>query len=463
MTLLNDPVFRGGLGNPEVFTVEDYFFTEQVMDGTVSRAYEVLAEPAITPGKSPSEESAKHLIDVHGLEEYLEGTVLSVFDHAVWLVVPWMKLFLLSHDEYAKAHLLALGVARIWPNLPLFPQSSTATIPWTEIRTPLAAVNVPSDGQPLGKGVTWAVIDTDVRDTHLFLSGYVTRYEVVTTKDASGNSVTTVQQVTDPNKSFANRFASNHARGHGTHVAGILRAVAPEASIASVALECQSLGSSSTAYKVKSEAHLIAALEWARDQTTIHGVNLSLGISPRLQDSLVGTSPVCKAVTSCVAKGKPVVVSAGNYGSSRDGFREVSITDPANAPGAIVVGACEGKHLDNDTVWPHSSHGPTADGREKPDLVAPGVDVSSCKASADSGVVEMSGTSQAAPFVSGACAVLLSRRLPTASQVLPKDIVAWLTADPKDLDGRLPTYQGKGRLDVESAVVAGRNDNKLAL
>ncbi len=64
-----------------------------------------------------------------------------------------------------------------------------------------------------------------------------------------------------------------------------------------------------------------------------------------------------------------------------------------------------------------SSRGPTADGRQKPDLVAPGEKILSCRhdaepdsAAVDDLYVEMSGTSMAAPHVSGIIAAFLSAR-----------------------------------------------------
>src|SRR5205085_1847402 len=98
---------------------------------------------------------------------------------------------------------------------------------------------------------------------------------------------------------------------------------------------------------------------------------------------LVGYGPGCKEITACLRSGQMMVVSAGNYGEyhsqfAESQFREVTVTDPANARGALVVGACATDDPEYEGICSFSSHGPTADGRVKPDIVAPGMDIESC-------------------------------------------------------------------------------------
>src|SRR5579871_6348072 len=92
----------------------------------------------------------------------------------------------------------------------------------------------------------------------------------------------------------------------------------------------------------------------------------------------------------------------------------LTINDPGNAEYAITVGST---HRDMPHIYGvsyFSSKGPTGDGRLKPDLVAPGERILSCAAGRASGTgadyVEDSGTSMAAPHVSGAIAAFLSIR-----------------------------------------------------
>ncbi len=80
-----------------------------------------------------------------------------------------------------------------------------------------------------------------------------------------------------------------------------------------------------------------------------------------------------------------------------------SLGIPSDARGALSVGAIHHDQWDLGTLASYSSRGPTADGRIKPDLVAPaGV------ATASYGADGFSGTSAAAPHVAGAAALLKS-------------------------------------------------------
>ncbi|WP_421989612.1 S8 family peptidase [Qipengyuania sp.] len=72
---------------------------------------------------------------------------------------------------------------------------------------------------------------------------------------------------------------------------------------------------------------------------------------------------------------------------------------------AIVVGAFDG-HKASLPVYTYSSTGPTRDGREKPEVSAPGQNVFAARSRTTGGVTRKSGTSMAAPAVSGLIALL---------------------------------------------------------
>jgi subtilisin family serine protease len=261
--------------------------------------------------------------------------------------------------------------------------------------------------------------------------------------------------------------------GHGTHVAGILAADWPEAADSTPLGEplvgvCPEI----ELYDLRvlpddpadraDEFTVIAALQFIRhlnahkDLMVVHGVNLSLSVPHDVANYACGRTPVCEECERAVASGVVVVAAAGNRGFNKSAeaeggalgdYRYISITDPGNADGVITVGSTHRMMPHNYGVSYFSSRGPTGDGRTKPDLVAPGERIESC---ALNGYVEtMDGTSMAAPHVSGAAALLMSRHRELIGQ--PRRIKEILCRTATDL-GREPRFQGAGIVDVLRAI-----------
>nr|MBA2623842.1 S8 family serine peptidase [Chthoniobacterales bacterium] len=198
----------------------------------------------------------------------------------------------------------------------------------------------------------------------------------------------------------------------------------------------------------------------------IHGINISLGYDFDPEWFACGQSPLCVEIDRLVRSGVVVVVSAGNtgYGAVASQQRNtnagmgVTINDPGNAELAITVGST---HRDMPHVYGvsyFSSKGPTGDGRVKPDLVAPGEKILSAATGkllldkADDkkvAYVEDSGTSMAAPHVSGVIAAFLSvRREFIGRPEKVKDIFLSTATDLK----RDRYFQGAGLIDLMRAI-----------
>jgi subtilisin family serine protease len=201
----------------------------------------------------------------------------------------------------------------------------------------------------------------------------------------------------------------------------------------------------------------------------VHGVNLSVGYDFDPEWFACGQSPLCNVVDRLVRSGVVVVVAAGNTGygytdtvdrGSVAAGLSLSINDPGNADRAITVGST---HRDMPHVYGvsyFSSKGPTGDGRPKPDLVAPGEKIISCGAGAaldaarsatqsDALYVEDSGTSMAAPHVSGAIAAFLSVRREYIGQ--SEEVKRIFMRAATDLN-RERYFQGAGLIDLMRAI-----------
>lgn len=326
-----------------------------------------------------------------------------------------------------------------------------------------------------GKGITWAVLDTGIRADHPHFAQF--------------------QNIrSELNRNFSNSNTLDDENGHGTHVAGIIAGavpakpdqssyqaatfmededqpeivplvgcpsgIAPMARLVNVkVLDKDGTGAASSA---------ILGLEYLRKlnqvgrDIKVDGVNMSLGYPFDPKWYGCGHSPLCEEVTRAVRSGLIVVISCGNsgYGSTKlDTGQEVpvwvdcSITDPANADEAIAVGSVHKSSPHIYGVSYFSSKGPTGDGRIKPDLVAPGEKVVSCSIQLDKGYQyeERSGTSMAAPHVSGAIAAFLSAHPEFRGD--PRKVKEILIGSATDL-GRHRTFQGAGLVDLMRAMMS---------
>jgi subtilisin family serine protease len=216
-----------------------------------------------------------------------------------------------------------------------------------------------------GRGVTVAVLDTGVAPGVVKASAWF---------DAAGG-----------------RARSYDDSGHGTAVASIVRAVAPGARlVAAKALDARERARLSW---------LLAASEWVVDPDGDGDTRDAPGVlnaswSPGRWSAAF--APVLRLWTRC---GVWPVFSAGNGGPSPG-----SVSAAGAGPFALSIAAVDrgGEPAE------FSGRGPGPDGARKPDLAAPGVQVPALARNGRTAV--FSGTSYAAPHVSGALAVLRADR-----------------------------------------------------
>jgi serine protease AprX len=270
------------------------------------------------------------------------------------------------------------------------------------------------------------------------------------------------------NRQIANvRFNSDYNQstfdgyGHGTHVAGIIGGdgsessgkyigVAPMANIINVKVSNDDGSARMT--------DIVAGLQWVYEHKTAYNIRVvNLSLNSTVAESY-NTSPLDAAVEILWFNGVVVVVSAGNKGSE-------AIYPPANDPFVITVGAVNDKGtatLTDDSLASFSAYGTSENGAVKPDLVAPGTDIIARLVNQNMGLAaahpankvgnqyfKMSGTSMAAPMVSGAVALLLQDE----PELTPDQVKYRLMATANSTwPGYIAHKMGAGYLDIYAAV-----------
>jgi serine protease AprX len=263
--------------------------------------------------------------------------------------------------------------------------------------------------------------------------------------------------------------------GHGTHVAGTIAGNGYDSDGVRAGI---APGASLVVLKVLDESghghisNVIAALDYAvenRSRFNIRVINLS--VASGVYESYT-TDPLTQAARRAVEAGIVVVTAAGNLGrTSRGAVQYGGITSPGNAPWVITVGATDGRRTatrSDDVVAPFSSRGPThIDRAVKPDLLAPGVGIESMAAAgstlydlhADARIwgsidtatppyIALTGTSMAAPVVTGTIALMLEAN-PALTPNLVKAILHYTAERRPRVES---SAQGAGLLNARGAV-----------
>ncbi len=254
----------------------------------------------------------------------------------------------------------------------------------TRVRLPDVIVHDRLAASELGEEIPWSLTDYGIPEQWLTTRARGIRVGIVDTGvDAlhieSGDLVGAVVEQRD----FTNsRRGAHDVLGHGTHVAGIVGAREGNGrGVAGVACEAslyvaKGLGDDGAG----SDTDVAAAIRWC----VSHGcriINLSLGsdtLSRPIQDAVLETNR-----SNCL-----VVCAAGNSGGQ--------VNYPARLKESLAVSAVDNTRR----VAPFSSRGPEID------VAAPGVEILSSYL--NGGYAVLSGTSMAAPWVSGLLALMLA-------------------------------------------------------
>lgn len=386
--------------------------------------------------------------------------------------------------ELVKRNISAQAIYRIWPD---FKVRALITKSIQTVKADAAHASFSA----LGEGIVWAVLDSGIDAKHPHFKKHanldIKRLAPLEHEDFTGTG-----------------SATEDALGHGTHVAGIIAgelnandsAITRKQGIRAftrsrdergdtkvTALRLNSISGMAprcmlVSFKVLDEngegdvSSVLAAIAKIQEingygrRLVIHGVNMSIGYDFDPEWFACGQSPLCVEVNRLASTGVVVVVAAGNSGygvaqSEQAGTvhagLDMTIGDPGNAESAITVGAT---HRDSPHIFGvsyFSSKGPTGDGRSKPDLVAPGEKIISCAAgqlsaeyhAGEGDYIENSGTSMAAPHVSGVIAAFLSVRREFVGQSAKVKQVFLSTAT--DLR-RERYFQGSGLVDLMRAI-----------
>jgi subtilisin family serine protease len=306
-----------------------------------------------------------------------------------------------------------------------------------------------------GGGIKIGIIDDGVDQRHAFFdpTGYTMPEGFPKGQRAFTTAKVIVARSFPPPRAtwkYAGRPFDPDESGHATHVAGIaagnantlanglrISGVAPRAYIGNY--KALTIPTESGLGLNGNAPEIVAAIE-AAVADGMDVINLSLG-EPEIEPS---RDLVALALDAAASAGVVPVVAAGN---DYDDFGRGSLGSPGSSAAAITVGATTSGA--SPSMASFSSAGPTPVSlRLKPDVVAPGTSILS---SSPGGWQLSSGTSMAAPHVSGAVALLLQRH----PGWTPAQVKAALTATARPLSGGdgevAPTRAGAGLVDVAAA------------
>jgi subtilisin family serine protease len=313
-----------------------------------------------------------------------------------------------------------------------------------------------------GKGQVVAILDSGVASNHPFLKGKVVGEACFGTKQSGPVEIVPFcpggkTEAFGPGSGEPCRV---EGCGHGTHVAGIV--AGKDASFSGVASDAKLL-----AVQVFSKANndpacdgpclssslsdVIRGIEWVFEQRKffkIAAVNMSLGMGTFSETCGAASPPVASAINLLRKANIAPVIASGNNSYA------TGISLPACLEGAISVGAS----TYNDTVAAFSNSANFLS------LLAPGMSISAAQ---NGGIyssipgaqfINMSGTSMAAPHVSGAFAVLRSVK---SNATIDQILLALQSTGKQIIDPRNGVAVSRIQTDRAVAAISGKSPDQV--
>ena len=289
-----------------------------------------------------------------------------------------------------------------------------------------------------GEGVLIAVLDT----------GFNLEHEAFGTLEVRGER-DFVNGDDDP--SYDPRTDLPAQADHGTHVLSILAGFAPGQLIGPAYGADFLLGrTEQTAFERPIEEDWwVAGVEWAeREGADIVSSSLSYTRFYGWRDMDGQHGVATRAANLAFERGLIVVESVGNQGP-----KEGNLGAPADAPGAISVGAVDA----HGRIAAFSTPGPTWDLRVKPDVAAMGVQVAYAKSRTRDRYDRGNGTSYATPLVAG-CVALVLQAHPDWGPETVRDALTMSASRAASPDNRY----GWGVVNVRDAILYPEIEGRVA-
>jgi len=331
-----------------------------------------------------------------------------------------------------------VATAEKWSNAQTWIRAAGVDAAWADARDPAIEARTPAI----------AIVDSGIEDR----------------ADFQGRLVASVNLSRLPGNS------PGDGRGHGTFVAGIAAGAgerypgtAPWAKLVSIdVLDDNGMGLTSD---------VIGAAQWILDNKDRYGIRVAnFSLHSEISTPFY-LDPLDRAVERLWFNGVVVVTAVGNYGT--DGSPSGVLYSPADDPFVITVGAADvGRSADtwDDAVAPWSAWGSTLDGFMKPDLSAPGrymvgpaptgstLSTERPDSVVAPGYMQLSGTSFAAPVVSGTVAIMLARN----PELTPDQVKGALMVTARPFKKAVGGAGGAGEISIDRAIEVDNPPNPNA-